>query len=194
MRLLAVYWLKAISMNSPYELLAGLALLREKKRRIEQSGDNKLKSWSALVVRMGSKNCVIAQSDIEEILTQDKLTQVKGVAPWLVGVGFFQGRLLNVVDGQHLFSSESQQHKTLLSAIRVLVISGDKEWFGLKVDELIGIRHVWSDYTDSPVSSEGTARANYVDQWIEIEGQQLPILNVKEMVRVLEHTGMPEVV
>ncbi len=181
-------------MNSPYELLAGLALLREKKRRYEQSGDNNLESWSALVVRIGSKNCVIAQSDIEEILTQDKLTPVKGVASWFVGVGFFQGKLLNVVDGQRFLGSDSQQHKTLLSAVRVLVIPGDKEWFGLKVDELIGIRHVWSDYVDSPVLDKDNGLANYVDQWIEIEGQQLPILNVKEIVRVLEHTGIPEVV
>lgn len=180
-------------MNSPYDLLAGLALLREKKRQAEQSGDSKLKSWSALVVRMGNKSCVVAQSDIEEILTQDKLTQVKGVAAWFVGVGFFQGKLLNVIDGQYVFGSNPQQHKALLSAVRVLVIPGDKEWFGLKVDELIGIRHVWSDYTDSPASAEGATRTNYVDQWVEIEGQKLPILNVKEMVRVLEHTGMPEI-
>lgn len=180
-------------MNSPYELLAGLALLREKKRRAEQSGEGKLNSWSALVVRMGSKNCVIAQSDIEEILTQDKLTQVKGVAAWFVGVGFFQGKLLNVIDGQYLFGSDPQQHKALLSAIRVLVIPGDKEWFGLKVDELIGIRHVWSDYTDSPLLAVGASRTPYVDQWVEIEGQQLPILNVKEMARVLEHADMPEI-
>ncbi|CAA6825160.1 MAG: Unknown protein [uncultured Thiotrichaceae bacterium] len=180
-------------MNSPYELLAGLALLREKKRQAEQLGDSKLKSWSALVVRVGSKSCVVAQNDIEEILTQDKLTQVKGVAAWFVGVGFFQGKLLNVIDGQYVFDNNSQQHKALLSAVRVLVIPGDKEWFGLKVDELIGMRHVWSDYTDSPVLAAGDTRIAYVNQWVEIEGQKLPILNVKEMVRVLEHTGMPEI-
>lgn len=183
-------------MNSPYELLAGLALLREKKRQAERSGDSKLKSWSALVVRLGSKTCVVAQADIEEILPQDKLTQVKGVAPWFVGVGFFQGRLLNVVDGQYLFGINAQQPRTLLSAIRVLVIPGDKEWFGLKVDELVGIRHVWSDGTDSlnsPVLAEDAVRPDYVDQWIKIEEQQLPVLNVKEMARVLEHAGVPEI-
>lgn len=180
-------------MNSPYELLAGLALLREKKRQAEHSGDSKLKSWSALVVRMGDKKCVITQSDVEEILTQDKLTDVKSVAPWFVGVGFFQGKLLNVIDGQYIFGDEPQQHKTLLSAVRVLVIPGDKEWFGLKIDELIGIRHVWSDYTDSPVSTEEAARINYVEQWIEIEGKLLPILNVKELARALEYSGTLEV-
>lgn len=48
-------------MNSPYELLTGLALLREKKRRKEQAGDNNLNAWSALVIRMGVKPALLTR-------------------------------------------------------------------------------------------------------------------------------------
>lgn len=176
-------------MNSPYELLAGLALLREKKRSAQHTGDSHLHAWSALLVKIGDRNCVIAQGDIEEILTQDKLTAVRGVADWVAGVGFFQGKLLNVIDGRYLFNDVPQEHKTLLSAVRVLVIPGDKEWFGLRVDELMGIRHVWTDHTDAPPLDEHGVWTKFFDQWIKIEEQLLPVLNVKALAQALEQAG-----
>ncbi len=173
-------------MNSPYELLTGLA--REKKRRSEQAGDNNLNAWSVLVVRMGSKTCVVRQSDVEEILTQDKLTRVTGVAPWVVGLGFFQGKLLNVIDGQRIFAADKTAPGTVLPAIRILVVKGEKEWFGLKVSELVGIRHVWSDNV-SPAALEQGFHPEYVEQWIRMEDQVLPVLKLKQLAKDLEYAG-----
>lgn len=175
-------------MNSPYELLTGLALLREKKRRSEQAGDSRLNAWSALVVRMGSKTCVVQQSDVEEILTQDKLTRVTGVAPWVAGLGFFQGKLLNVIDGQQVFAADEAIAANRLTAIRILVVRGEKEWFGLKVSELVGIRHVWSDNV-SPAVSQQNIHPDYVEQWIRMEEQVLPVLKLKQLAKDLEYAG-----
>lgn len=169
-------------------------MLREKSREAGDAGDSNLNAWSALVVRIGGIHFVIAQDDIEEILTQDKLTQVRGVAPWFVGVGFFQGKLLNVIDGQRLLGTESQQDRMLLAAVRILVIPGDKEWFGLKVDELMGIRHVWADYAGPPKQTEKGDWINYVEHWIEIKEQLMPVLNVKKMASVLERSDVSETV
>lgn len=177
-------------MNSPYELLAGLALLREKKRQNEQAGDTNLSAWSALVIRMGNKTCVVQQSDVAEILTQGKFTQVTGVAPWMAGLGFFQGKLLNIIDGHYLFNDGGRSPSDLLSAIRILVVQGEKEWFGLKVSELVGIRHVWSDAVDVATTEYG-AWSHYVEQWIKVEDQTLPVLNLKQLAQVMESSGVP---
>ncbi|MEZ5535106.1 MAG: chemotaxis protein CheW [Thiolinea sp.] len=177
-------------MNSPYELLTGLALLREKKRRHEKAGDNNLNAWSALIIKMGNETCVVHQSDVEEILTQDKLTRVVGVAPWMAGLGFFQGSLLNVIDGQSLFDAGSQQQRAAPAAIRILVVQGDKEWFGLRVSELVGIRHVWSDDVNV-VPPDSDHWSTYVEQWIRIEDQVLPVLKLKQLAQIMESSGSP---
>ena len=40
-------------MANPYELLAGLALLREKKRRSRQRNELELQEWSGFRVQLG---------------------------------------------------------------------------------------------------------------------------------------------
>lgn len=127
---------------------------------------------------------------MEEILTQDKLTRVVGVAPWIAGLGFFQDKLLNVIDGQYLFNDADQSQPTLLSAVRILVVQGEKEWFGLKVSELIGIRHVWSDAVDV-APPDNAIWSHYVEQWIRMGDQVLPVLQLKQLVREMESSGTP---
>ncbi|MCB1638955.1 MAG: hypothetical protein KDI15_08910, partial [Thiothrix sp.] len=69
-------------MSSPYELLAGLALLREKRRQLDRSEQNGLAARSVLVVTVAGRTCAISQDVIEEILAQDNLAAVKEVEPW----------------------------------------------------------------------------------------------------------------
>ncbi|HPQ94211.1 MAG: chemotaxis protein CheW [Thiothrix sp.] len=180
-------------MSSPYELLAGLALLREKRRQQDRSEQSGLAARSVLVVTVAGRTCAISQDVIEEILAQDNLASVKEVEPWILGIGYFRGKLLNVVDAAMLFFG---QEKDILSyqTARILVVQGEKEWFGLMVEELLGIRHVWSDRVDKSVSgARNDDWLGFSDQKIEIEGQILPVLQLKKLVCMLERHGKPVV-
>ncbi|MGB1011096.1 MAG: chemotaxis protein CheW [Thiolinea sp.] len=177
-------------MSSPYELLAGLALLREKKRLADTSNDKNLESWSALLVRLGDEVCVLRQDDVDEIIAQGKLSKVNGVDAWVIGLGYFRGQLLTVLDGQRLFGIQAKSRAGDVMA-RIMVVGAEEEWFGLRVDELIGIRHVWSDSTDAVETSDtGDALwSGYVERWIKLENKVVPVLQIKQLMRDLETAG-----
>lgn len=178
-------------MSSPYELLAGLALLREKKRLSDDTGEKNLESWSALLVKIGDDECVVRQDDVDEIITLSKLTTVNGVAQWLIGLGYFRGQVLNVLDGKQLLQ-RNHKGKFNNAAARILVVRGDEEWFGLKIEELVGIRHVWSDSVDSVDASNESGWLGYIEQRIRIEKRMVPVLKLKHLVRDLEMANFPE--
>lgn len=177
-------------MNSPYELLAGLALLREKKRLAGHSNDKNLESWPALLVRLGNMTCILRQNEVDEIIARGRLSLINGVADWVIGLGYFRGQLLTVLDGPQLLKLH-RQSQVADTAARIMVVGGEDEWFGVQVDELIGIRHVWSDNMDvaAPAEAAGSAWLGYVERWIKLEHNTVPVLQIKQLILDLEQTG-----
>ncbi len=177
-------------MSSPYELMAGLALLREKKRLASYSNDKSLESWPALLVRMGDTTCVLRQGDVDEIIARGRLSRINGVANWVIGLGYFRGQLLTVLDGAKLLGFCSAQ-QSIDATARIMVVSGDEEWLGIQVDELLGIRHIWSDNMGvaPPVGALEMVWSGYIECWIKLEENTVPVLQVKSLVRALEQHG-----
>ena len=181
-------------MSSPYELLAGLALLLEKKHLSGYSSNKHLESWPALLIRIGDTTCVLHQDEVDEIIARGRLSRVNGVADWVVGLGYFRGQLLTVLDGAHLLGLRGGLLET--TTARVIVVSGGDEWFGLQVDELLGIRHVWSDHLDVAQPAEAldvawlhSAWPNYIERWIKLGEHVMPVLQIKNLVQALAKEG-----
>lgn len=180
-------------MASPYELLVGLALLREKKRQLEaEQQQGPIQAWSALVVKIGPWRCVLRQDEVDEVIAPGKLTKVLGTPSWMLGIGYFRNQLLNVLDGRMLFLGRSSGSVNQLSA-RILVVQGQEEWFGIKVDELIGIRHIWSDSAEIKALTENLSIwRSFATQCIVMNGEVMPILQARNLMRGLEQQRLPE--
>lgn len=180
-------------MASPYELLVGLALLREKKRQLEaEQQQGPIQAWSALVVKIGPWRCVLRQDEVDEVIAPGKLTKVLGTPNWMLGIGYFRNQLLNVLDGRMLFLGRSSGSVNQLSA-RILVVQGHEEWFGIKVDELIGIRHIWSDSAEIKALTENLSIwRSFATQCIVMNGEVMPILQARTLMRGLELRRLPE--
>ena len=180
-------------MASPYELLVGLALLRERKSQLEtQQRQGPIEAWSALIVKIGKWRCVLRQDEVDEVIAPNKITKVLGAPNWMLGVGFFRNQLLNILDGRMLFLGRSGGSVNQLSA-RILVVQGQDEWFGIKVDELIGIRHIWSD--NAEIKSLTDTLANwrpYASQCIVMNGETMPIIQARKLMRGLEQHRLTE--
>lgn len=177
-------------MSSPYELLAGLALLREKKRLAGHANDKNLESWPALLVRMGDTQFLLRQDDVDEIIVRGKFNRLHGVAKWVIGLGYFRSQLLTILDAALLLklSGEPQLSDT---ATRILVVSGEDEWFGLQVNELLGIRHIWFDQMGASAPPENIDQhwLAYVERWIKLEDMTVPVLQVRQLALDLEQNG-----
>jgi chemotaxis signal transduction protein len=179
-------------MASPYELLVGLALLRAKKRQLEaEQHQGPIEAWSALVVKIGNWRCVLRQDEVDEVIAPSKLTKVLGTPKWMLGVAYFRNQLLNVLDGRMLFLGRSGSVNQL--SARILVIQGHEEWFGIKVDELIGIRHVWSDNAEiKSLPDSLSVWRSYATQCIVMNGEVMPIIQAKSLMCGLEQQRLPE--
>ncbi len=177
-------------MISPYELLVGLALLREKKRRSESTQQGGLESWSALVVMIGSQRCLIRQDEVDEVIAPSRTTSLLGMPEWMLGLTYFRGDLLNVIDSKTFFFG-SQKRSMLPAASRILAVQGQDEWFGFRVEELLGIRHVWSDNAKVQVLEDKRSWRGFAQYKIEMEGETMPLLQIKKLASELEQRGIP---
>ena len=170
-------------MASPYELLAGLALLREKKRRSQQQHELELQEWSGFRVQLGSIACLIPSDQVDEVVTPPAIATVRGVAPWIRGVAYCRSQLVTVINGLGLLSGDTR----IPVDGRVFVMHGQREWFGLQVSTFEGIRHIWSDtpVCDSPpVLPAGWSQ--YVQQWLVLDGVPVAVMDVTTLIAALE--------
>lgn len=172
-------------MASPYELLAGLALLREKKRSASQQHDQELQEWSGFRVKIGSLACLVPCEQVEEVMSPGESAVARGVPAWVRGVGYFRAQLVTLVDVAVLLLGEM---KTPTSATRIFVMQGKREWFGLQISVFDGVRHIWSDTQTVAAPQELKADwMRYVRQWLLLEGETVAVLDASKLVAELEN-------
>ncbi|MBU0656247.1 MAG: chemotaxis protein CheW [Gammaproteobacteria bacterium] len=171
-------------MTSPYELLAGLALLREKKRSFRQHDEQELQEWSGFRVQIGHLTCLIPCEQVDEVLTPTAVAAARGVPVWVRGVAYFRAQLVTLVDLANLLLGEM---KAPTVSARAFVMKGKQEWFGLQVSAFEGVRHIWSDTpeVEAPVNSSGVW-LQYVQQWLVLEGEAVAVLDANRLVAALE--------
>lgn len=172
-------------MTSPYELLAGLALLREKKYRSRQHAKQELEEWSGFRVQVGGQTCLIPCEQVDEVITPAAVAAARGVPVWVRGIAYFRAQLVTLVDLGALLLGEV---KAPTASTRAFVMKGRQEWFGLQISAFEGVRHVWSDTpeVDAPAGSSGSW-LQYVQQWLSLEGEIVAVLDAKRLVTALEN-------
>ena len=170
-------------MATPYELLAGLALLREKKRSLRSEHEQDLKEWAGFSVHIGQQVCLIPCDQVEEVMTISSFAGIRGVPAFVRGVAFFRAQLLTVVDMLAFLLPQWRPN----SISKVFVVRGQQEWFGLQIGEFDGVRHVWSDTPSAPMPAHlSNSWQRYTDQWLSLEGQIVAVLNARNFVKALE--------
>jgi chemotaxis signal transduction protein len=170
-------------MASPYELLAGLALLREKKRRSRQHNAQELQEWSGFQVRVGDMVCLIPCEQVEEVVTPASVASVRGVPGWVNGIVYCRAQLVTLVDVAALLLGKER----VAASGRAFVVRGAQEWFGLQAGSFEGVRHIWSDtpVCDSPVPLAGDW-LRYTRQWLLLDDKPVAVLDAGKLVAALE--------
>lgn len=169
-------------MASPYELLAGLALLREKKRRLQQRNDTELLEWSGFQIQLGKVACLIPCNEVEEVITPENVASVRGVASWIRGVAYCRAHLVTLVDIARLLQGEPASSTTG----RIFVMHGQQEWFGLQVSMFDGVRHIWSDTPVCQAPLQQGPWLQYVQQWLLLDNKPVAVLDTATLISQLE--------
>ncbi|WGZ94705.1 MAG: chemotaxis protein CheW [Candidatus Thiothrix putei] len=170
-------------MANPYELLAGLALLREKKRRSRQHDAQELQEWSGFQIHVGDSVCLIPCEQVEEVVMPSSVAGVRGVPRWVNGVIYCRAQLVTLVDLAALLLGKD---RAAVSG-RAFVVRGRQEWFGLQAGSFEGVRHIWSDtpVCDAPLQLNDDWR-RFTRQWLLLDDQPVAVLEAIQLVAALE--------
>ncbi|WML89186.1 chemotaxis protein CheW [Thiothrix lacustris] len=175
-------------MASPYELLAGLALLREKKRRSRQHHAQDLQEWSGFQVTIGEITCLIPCDQVEEVVTPSNIALVRGVPPWISGVVYCRAQLVTLVDLASLLRANGRSN----TSGRAFVVRGTREWFGLQAGNFEGVRHIWSDTPSCETPTQLTGDwLRYTHQWLLLDNHPTAVLDATRLITALESGEIP---
>lgn len=95
--------------------------------------------WMGIRFLLQGRRLICPVSEVVEVLTLPKITQVPGVLPWMKGVANVRGRLLPVVDLNLYLLNESDERYA--HERRLLVIEKGTLYCGLIVDQVLGRQH-----------------------------------------------------
>lgn len=184
-------------MATPYELLLGMSLLRDKQRQEAQQKQlsNNLEGAAFLRIRINKQEMLILQDEIKELMPALKVAAITPYNHWLFGFTSYKGELLPVIDLIELpelieedsVSDPSSQRTNMTNkhqaSHRILVIQANEGLLGIQIDAVLGIQHYWLQshkFSDT--------KNPWFQAWINIEDgnrqmETLPVLNIKKIVR-----------
>ncbi len=136
-------------MSYGYDLLMGLALLREQNR-------SQLKDWKGILTLVGQYNVLIDRPAVDEILTVTEATRIFDERKWLVGLMNYHGKILPLIEFKTLIDPKIPSGD--YEGRQVLILVEKYGSIGLLVDGVKGVSDFWSDddsiqLSKSPVST-----------------------------------------
>lgn len=197
-------------MTTPYELLLGMSLLREKQAHIQayqtayQGVHDALAGAAFLRIRLAQQTFLILQDEVKEVMPILKIAEVTPAQTWLFGFASYKGDLLPVIDMKRLpkflsnndtqssaaavaaqpypSSSHDYYRQTRTDNVRILVLKGVEGLLGIYVDAVLGIQHYWL-HTETDEQTNAWCQA-----WVKIEDKQqnsevLPVLNMQKIIQ-----------
>lgn len=104
--------------------------------------------WDGIGFRLLGKRFVAPMGEVTEILTYPDMSRIPRTKDWVRGVANVRGTLLPVMD---LAAYLGRRATSVTRLSRVLVVDRNGVHAGLLVDEVLGMRHFFTDdYQDAP--------------------------------------------
>lgn len=122
---------------TPFALLQDIAARCRTHAAELPSRIEAVENWRGVGFILAGRRYVAPMSDVSEILTAPKLTQVPGVKHWVQGVANVRGRLIPVMDLAAFLGGRSTSGRNK----RTLIIEKGDLLNGLTVDAVLGMQY-----------------------------------------------------
>lgn len=122
---------------TPFALLQDIAARCRSHAAELPSRIEAVENWRGVGFILAGRRYVAPMSDVSEILTAPKLTQVPGVKHWVQGVANVRGRLIPVMDLAAFLGGRSTSGRNK----RTLIIEKGDLLNGLTVDAVLGMQY-----------------------------------------------------
>ncbi len=138
-----------------------------------------------LAIRMGLENYLVEMGLAAEIVSLPEIARVPWTKPWYRGLANVRGRLVGVIDLQHLMGREplaAEQGQQLLVLGEGLGVAA-----GILITRAFGIRNLKDlESVDTTPSASGWERSRYRD----LEGMALTELDLREVAAAPAFTAI----
>lgn len=158
-------------MAQAYDLLVGLALLREGNAK-------KLTDWQGILVSVGAFNVLIDRPAVDEMLTVTDASRVLDDRKWLSGLMNYGGRLLPLIELKTLLDPKTLPGK--LEDRQVIILVEKYGPIGLLVDSVKGINHFWSD--DADIHIQASKYPDLMQMHIHSDNTDIQVLDLKKLM------------
>jgi len=164
---------------TPFALLQDIATRCRSHAAELPSRIEAVENWRGVGFILAGRRYVAPMSDVSEILTPPKLTQVPGVKHWVQGVANVRGRLVPVMDLAAFLGDRSTAGRNK----RALIIEKGDLLNGLVVDAVLGMQYfpVENKQDASDVDIPDQAKA-YVSEVFLRDGESWPVFSFDQLI------------
>ena len=135
--------------------------------------------WRGVGFILAGKRYVAPMSDVSEILTAPKLTQIPGVKHWVEGVANVRGRLIPVMDLASFIGGRAAPYRTK----RTLIIEKGDVLNGLVVDAVLGMQYFSVDSKDMSLDLDIPDSAKpFISGSYSRDGEDWPVFSFDALV------------
>jgi twitching motility protein PilI len=165
-------------MMTPFALLQDIASRCRSHAAELPSRIEAVENWRGVGFILGGRRYVAPMSDVSEILTAPKLTQVPGVKHWVQGVANVRGRLVPVMDLAAFLGGRSVSGRNK----RTLIIEKGDLLNGLTVDAVLGMQYfpVESKQDSSALDVPEQAKA-FISEAFLRDGELWPVFSFEQL-------------
>lgn len=167
-------------MATPYELLLGMSLLREKKRIRERKENTESEGNSFLQVTVSHQDILVRQTDIEEIIPATSITQIPDTQSWFKGLSSYRGNLLPLINLSVLLIGDNPTNHPNNNEVRILVIQATEGFLGLYVQKVEGIQHHWL-HKNNTQNAKNSRISHYCRHYQKQNGTTVSVLDIDEI-------------
>jgi twitching motility protein PilI len=124
--------------REPFAILVGMANCSLKKAQGLPAQAEAIETWTGVAFTLGGQSMVAPMSEVAELMHVPGWTDMPGVQTWVKGIANVRGRLLPMIDTEAFFGGSLVGNN---KSRRVLAVDVNESFFGLIVNEVIGMLH-----------------------------------------------------
>lgn len=143
--------------------------------------------WMGLGFRLHENLFVVPLEEVLELMHVPHTTHLPGVKNWIAGVANVRGRLMTLIDFGLFFGQRSKRSK---AQARIFVVEGEDMYYGLIVDESMGMQHFSSDSRSDEVKGVDEKYLPYVHYSFHAAGLQWPVMSLSAVAQKIRSESL----
>ncbi len=140
-------------------------------------------TWDGVGFSIGATPMVAPLEQVREILTHVAISHIPGAKAWVRGVSNVRGNLLPILDLKGLLTGTPSK---MTRQSRILVIQHKGISAGLVVDEMLGMRHFFTDEFSKDISAADASYHKYLNGSYRQGGYCWVVFDIHKLVETPE--------